>query len=40
MMIEKTKPTPDFIVIDKKGIAKQSEVKKMAEKTGKEIILL
>jgi len=39
-MIEKTKPEPEYIIIDKKGIAQQSKVREMAEKTGKEILLV
>ncbi|MEM0372913.1 MAG: D-aminoacyl-tRNA deacylase [archaeon] len=39
-MINKTSPEPRFIVIDKKGIAKQSEVRKLCEETGKEVIVL
>ncbi len=39
-MIEKTNPEPEYIIIDKKGIARQSEVRKLAEKTSKEIMLI
>lgn len=39
-MIEKTIPEPEYIVIDKKGIAKQSEVQKMVKNLGKEVVLL
>lgn len=39
-MIERTTPEPSAIVIDKKGVAKQSEVRKLCESTGKEVIVL
>ena len=37
-MIKQTTPEPEYIVIDKRGIAQQSKVRELAEKTGKKVI--
>ncbi|NYZ79878.1 hypothetical protein H0N95_01350 [Candidatus Micrarchaeota archaeon] len=39
-MIERTSPEPRFIVIDKKGVAKQAEVRKLCESFNKEVVVL
>ncbi len=39
-MIEKTFPEPKVIFIDKKGVRQQSTVKKLAEETGLEVIVV
>ncbi len=39
-MIEQTTPEPEYIIIDKKGIAQQSKVRELAEKTGKAVLLI
>ena len=39
-MIEKTMHALGFILVDKKGISKQSQVRQLAEKTGKEVVVV
>ena len=39
-MIEKTFPKPGVIYLEKKGVAKQSEVRSLLEKTGLEVIVV
>jgi len=39
-MIQQTTPEPDFIIIDKKGIAQQSEVRKLIKNLGKEVVVI
>lgn len=39
-MIEMTFPEPEFIAIDKKGVAQQSKVQELVKNLGKEVILL